>query len=91
MTIDGQKRGALSWFSRAIEGRADKDSDGEVSEFELLGYIVPAVHALVESQQSRSRRTNGDQARGEIGHGFADPSSPGKTDETNVLELLALA
>jgi hypothetical protein len=53
VTIDGQKRGALSWaFSRAIEGRADKDGDGEVSEFELLGYIVPAVHALVESQQT---------------------------------------
>ncbi|MGA7456557.1 MAG: caspase family protein, partial [Methyloceanibacter sp.] len=53
VTIDSQKRGALSWaFSRAIEGRADKDGDGEVSEFELLGYIVPAVHALVESQQT---------------------------------------
>jgi len=34
------------------EGRADKDGDGKVSEFELLGYIVPAVHALVESQQT---------------------------------------
>ena len=53
VTIEGQKRGALSWaFSRAVEGRADKDGDGEVSEFELLGYIVPAVHALVESQQT---------------------------------------
>ena len=53
VTIDGKKRGALSWaFSRALEGRADKDGDGEVSEFELLGYIVPAVHALVESQQT---------------------------------------
>lgn len=53
VTIDGKKRGALSWaFSRALEGRADKNGDGEVSEFELLGYIVPAVHALVESQQT---------------------------------------
>jgi len=53
VTIDGKKRGALSWaFSRALEGRADKDGDGEVSEFELLSYIVPAVHALVESQQT---------------------------------------
>jgi hypothetical protein len=53
VTIDGEKRGALSWaFARALEGRADKDGDGEVSEFELLGYIVPAVHALVESQQT---------------------------------------
>ncbi|MBK5197050.1 MAG: caspase family protein [Methyloceanibacter sp.] len=53
VTIEGQKRGALSWaFSRAVEGRADKNGDGEVSEFELLGYIVPAVHSLVESQQT---------------------------------------
>jgi hypothetical protein len=53
VTIEGKKRGALSWaFSRALEGRADKDGDGQVSEFELLGYIVPAVHALVESQQT---------------------------------------
>jgi hypothetical protein len=51
--IDGKKRGALSWaFSRAMEGRADENGDGEVTEFELLGYIVPAVHALVESQQT---------------------------------------
>lgn len=53
--IEGQKRGALSWaFSRAMEGRADKDGDGKVTEFELLGFIVPAVHALVESQQTPS-------------------------------------
>jgi hypothetical protein len=53
--IDGQKRGALSWaFSRAMEGRADKDGDGKVTEFELLSYIVPAVHTLVESQQTPS-------------------------------------
>jgi hypothetical protein len=55
VTIEGRKRGALSWaFARALEGRADKDGDGEVSEFELLGFIVPAVHAMVESQQTPS-------------------------------------
>lgn len=53
VTIDGKKRGALSWaFARALEGRADKNGDGEVSELELLGYVVPAVHAQVESQQT---------------------------------------
>ena len=53
VTIDGKKRGALSWaFARALEGRADKDGDGQVSELELLGYVVPAVHAQVESQQT---------------------------------------
>ena len=53
MIIDGKKRGALSWaFARALEGRADKDGDGQVSELELLGYVVPAVHAQVESQRT---------------------------------------
>ena len=53
VTIDGKKRGALSWaVARAFEGRADKDGDGELSELELLSYVVPAVHAQVESQQT---------------------------------------
>jgi Caspase domain len=53
VTIEGKKRGALSWaVARAFEGRADKDGDGEVSELELLGFVVPAVHDLVESQQT---------------------------------------
>jgi hypothetical protein len=53
VTIDGKKRGALSWaFARALEGRADADGDGKVSELELLSYVVPAVHAQVESQQT---------------------------------------
>jgi hypothetical protein len=51
--IDGKKRGALSWaFSRAMEGRADKNGDGKIDEFELLSFIVPAVHDKVESQQT---------------------------------------
>lgn len=52
VTIDGQKRGALSWaFSRALEGNADKNGDGELNELELLGFIIPSVQARVESQQ----------------------------------------
>lgn len=51
--IDGRKRGALSWaVARAFEGRADYNGDGEVTQLELLGYLVPAVHAQVESQQT---------------------------------------
>ncbi|MGI9382271.1 MAG: caspase family protein [Methyloligellaceae bacterium] len=51
--IDGKQRGALSWaFARALEGKADKDGDGEVTQLELLGFVVPAVHAQVESQQT---------------------------------------
>ncbi len=53
VNIEGEWRGALSWaFARALEGGADRNQDGEVSQFELLGYVVPAVHALVERQQT---------------------------------------
>ncbi len=53
VTIEGKKRGALSWaIARALEGRADKNRDGEVTQVELLGFVVPAVHAMVESQQT---------------------------------------
>lgn len=53
VAIDGQKRGALSWaVARAVEGRADFNGDGAVTQLELLGYVVPAVHAHVESQQT---------------------------------------
>ncbi|MFO1170314.1 MAG: caspase family protein [Hyphomicrobiaceae bacterium] len=51
--IEGKWRGALSWsMARAIEGRADRDGDGQVDQFELVGYIVPAVAGWVESQQT---------------------------------------
>ncbi|MEZ5774650.1 MAG: caspase family protein [Hyphomicrobiaceae bacterium] len=51
--IDGEWRGALSWsFARAIEGYADRDGDGEVSQFELVQFLVPSVASLVESQQT---------------------------------------
>ncbi len=51
--IEGKQRGALSWaFARALEGFADRNKDGAVSQLELLGYLVPAVHAHVENQQT---------------------------------------
>lgn len=53
VTIEGRKRGALSWaIARALDGKADKNRDGEVTQVELLGFVVPAVHAMVESQQT---------------------------------------
>lgn len=53
ITIGGHWRGALSWsFARALEGLADRDGNGLVSQYELLNYIVPAVRAHVENQQS---------------------------------------
>lgn len=51
--IGGKWRGALSWsMARALEGHADRDANGEVDQFELIGYIVPAVASWVESQQT---------------------------------------
>lgn len=53
VVIDGTKRGALSWaFARALEGGADKNGDGTIDQLELLSFLVPAVHAQVESQQT---------------------------------------
>lgn len=51
--IDGKPRGALSWsFARALEGHADRDRDGVVTQFELIAFLVPSVASLVESQQT---------------------------------------
>lgn len=51
--INGKWRGALSWsIARALEGFADKDRDGAVTQYELLTYIIPTVHGWVESQQT---------------------------------------
>lgn len=52
LTIGGEKRGALSWaFSRAIEGAADTNKDGQLSQQEMLTYIIPTVTAQSENQQ----------------------------------------
>jgi len=51
--IDGRPRGALSWaFARALEGAADQNKDGELTQVELVRYLVPAVHQQVEAQQT---------------------------------------
>ncbi|MFO1185784.1 MAG: caspase family protein [Bauldia sp.] len=52
LTIGGEKRGALSWaFSRAIEGAADTNKDGQLSQQEMLAYIIPTVTTQSENQQ----------------------------------------
>jgi hypothetical protein len=52
LMIDGKPRGALSWaFARAVRGAADRDSDGRLSQQELLAYLVPTVQAEAENQQ----------------------------------------
>ena len=51
--IQGEERGALSYsFARAIEGGADRDKDGRITQEELVSFLVPSVHQLVESQQT---------------------------------------
>lgn len=52
LMINGEPRGALSWaFSRAVEGAADKNGDGALSQQELLAYLVPTVEMQSENQQ----------------------------------------
>jgi hypothetical protein len=55
LMIDGMPRGALSWaFARAIEGAADHDGDGAITQQELLAYLVPAVEIHAQNQQTPS-------------------------------------
>jgi hypothetical protein len=53
LMIDGRPRGALSWaFARALEGAADRNRDGAITQQELLAYLVPAVEIHAHSQQT---------------------------------------
>lgn len=53
LTIDGVRRGALSWaFARALEGAADLDGDAALTQHELLAYLVPTVEVKAEFQQT---------------------------------------
>jgi hypothetical protein len=53
--IDGVPRGALSWaFARAIEGAADRDGDGAITQQELLAFLVPTVEIQAHDQQTPS-------------------------------------
>ncbi len=53
LTIDGERRGALSWaFARALEGAADLDGDNALTQHELLAYLVPTVEVKAEFQQT---------------------------------------
>lgn len=53
INIKGQQRGALSYsFARAVEGGADRDKDSRITQEELVSFLVPSVHQLVESQQT---------------------------------------
>ena len=55
LLIDGVARGALSWaFARAIEGAADRNADGAITQQELLAYLVPAVEIHAHNQQTPS-------------------------------------
>jgi hypothetical protein len=52
VAIDGKTRGALSWtMARAIEGRADQNQDGIVTQAELEDYVLATVRIRSESLQ----------------------------------------
>ncbi|MFN7286530.1 MAG: caspase family protein [bacterium] len=52
LEIDGMPRGGLSWaFARSLEGSADTNRDGRVTEQELTTYIRTAVQQRSDSQQ----------------------------------------
>jgi hypothetical protein len=52
VVIDGVERGALSFaFARALEGAADADGDGIVTERELVSFVRATVQQRTESQQ----------------------------------------
>lgn len=52
LMIEGEPRGALSWaFANAVRGAADRDGDGNLTQHELLAYLVPTVQAEAENQQ----------------------------------------
>ncbi len=51
--IGGMERGALSYsFARALEGAADRNGDHEITQEELVSYLVPSVFQLVQGQQT---------------------------------------
>jgi len=53
VVIEGQSRGALSWaFARAIEGKADRNGDGEVTRIELEDYVMSTVRMRSEALQN---------------------------------------
>lgn len=53
VVIDGEYRGALSWaFARALEGAADRNADGWLTQRELTEFLLPQVEAKVEGQQT---------------------------------------
>lgn len=52
LIIDGKPRGALSWaFSRALEGRADLDTDGVITSDELGKFLFETVRLTSEGRQ----------------------------------------
>ena len=52
VVIDGRPRGALSWsVARALEGKADRNGDGQLTRTELEDYIIATVRMRSESLQ----------------------------------------
>jgi hypothetical protein len=53
VVIDGKKRGALSYaFARALEGYADRQGRGQLSNLDLQAFITTTVRQYSEAQQT---------------------------------------
>lgn len=92
VSIQGEKRGALSWaVARAIEGRADFNGNGEVTQLELLGFVVNAVHAHVESQQTpqiRPLRARSDALYSVRGLARVEKKESKRSPDTDALHVM---
>lgn len=92
VSIQGEKRGALSWaLARAIEGRADFNGNGEVTQLELLGFVVNAVHAHVESQQTpqiRPLRARSEALYSVRGLARTDKTESKRSSDTEALKVM---
>ncbi len=84
LDIDGVPRGGLSWaFARSLEGAADTNKDGRVTEQELTTYIRTAVQQRSDSQQITQSFPPRSRAI-EVLAANADASEPGAVSQEQI-------
>jgi uncharacterized caspase-like protein len=89
--IEGVARGALSFsFARALEGAADADADGEVTEKELTTFVRTKVQQLTDSQQVPQSFPPVSRAIAVFKKPVSDTSQPAQNDPA-IEEAIALA
>jgi len=76
VTIDGERRGALSYaFARALEGAADRNGDGALTWLEIKPFISRMVRQLSEAQHYANAAYRGENRSAPLFTGVpaADP------------------